>query len=446
MVPPLHPTADEETAAVAFNLALQSEQRDLLPPSVVAAAAFERNHLFPAAGLLPEVSLRHRLLRQHSIPDVAVSADGLLAGTLAAGAGTLTNPLSSALTAATQASLLRRTAAAAAAARVVDPLISSRLSLATVVALEQQQQQQQQQQQAPPTRQTFPSLRLGRHEALLADEAYQRGREEAILSLVRSGSIDPEALRGSALAVAAHASHLSEANGIESTSTASSSSSSSGRRQDRNTQALEALGTSSIERRKTNAPYFDASQLKDPDPVTVANRRTRGGVTEPFPEKLHRMLAEVEERGESDVVSFLPHGRAFVIHHVERFCREIMPRYFKQSRLSSFQRQLNLYGFTRITSGSDAGGYYHELFLQGRPALAIHMRRVGVPQSAKRMNHHSRGSNAVLAGEMSSANSTAPDFYSMEPVKASTTNNNNNGNRRRSSEEGEKPDSKPSAR
>jgi HSF-type DNA-binding len=158
--------------------------------------------------------------------------------------------------------------------------------------------------------------------------------------------------------------------------------------------------------------YFDASTLSDPDEATLANRRTRGGVTEPFPEKLHRLLDDCEERGETEVISFLPHGRAFIVHHVERFCREVMPRYFKQSRLSSFQRQLNLYGFRRITTGQDSGGYYHELFLKGRPALAIHMRRVGICKPGENNNRSSCRS--------SSATQT-PDFYKMAPLSSNNS-------------------------
>ena len=169
---------------------------------------------------------------------------------------------------------------------------------------------------------------------------------------------------------------------------------------------LEDLGARCLERRKNKVPYFDASVLEDPSPEILANRRTRGGVSEPFPEKLHRMLELAERDGHDDVVSFLSHGRAFGIHKPKQFSDEIMPKYFKQSRLSSFQRQLNLYGFTRINTGPDTGGYYHELFLRGRPALSIHIRRVGIPKGAPRRR-----------GVKAHDSTIDPNLYSIPPIR-----------------------------
>jgi hypothetical protein len=126
--------------------------------------------------------------------------------------------------------------------------------------------------------------------------------------------------------------------------------------------------------------YSDFSSMLDPIPDP---RRNRGGVSEPFPDKLHRMLLAVEREGLSEVVGFFSHGRAFAIHKQRRFIHDIMPRFFRQSKLTSFQRQLNLYGFRRLSQGPDNGGYYHELFLKGRPGLCVNMKRVKVKGELK---------------------------------------------------------------
>jgi hypothetical protein len=101
-----------------------------------------------------------------------------------------------------------------------------------------------------------------------------------------------------------------------------------------------------------------------------------GGVPVPFPFKLHAMLDQIEADGFANVVSWQPHGRSFVIHDKKSFVAKIMPQYFNQTKLTSFQRQLNLYGYTRLSRGTDKGGYYHELFLKHMPFLCHKMIRV----------------------------------------------------------------------
>ena len=49
--------------------------------------------------------------------------------------------------------------------------------------------------------------------------------------------------------------------------------------------------------------------------------------------------------------------------------------WFSQTKFASFQRQLNLYGFRRLTSGPDKGAYYHEHFLRGQRALVQQLNR-----------------------------------------------------------------------
>ena len=85
---------------------------------------------------------------------------------------------------------------------------------------------------------------------------------------------------------------------------------------------------------------------------------------------------EVLSRGDLDeIISFMPHGRSFRVKDIKRCEKEVLPRFFKQTQHHSFIRQLNLWGFKRITRGRDEGSYYHEMFLRGRPNLALMLRR-----------------------------------------------------------------------
>jgi len=69
--------------------------------------------------------------------------------------------------------------------------------------------------------------------------------------------------------------------------------------------------------------YHDYSQV--PDVLDFARKKT-GGVTQPFPEKLHEMLNAVEGTEDNHIVSWLPHGRAFIVHKPREFTEQIMPR------------------------------------------------------------------------------------------------------------------------
>ena len=83
-----------------------------------------------------------------------------------------------------------------------------------------------------------------------------------------------------------------------------------------------------------------------------------------------------------------PHGRAFKIHNEVLFVREVLSVYVFQSKMSSFIRQLRMYGFHKIRSklNVDKGSYYNELFLRGRPGLACGIVRLNSPCAASRKN------------------------------------------------------------
>ncbi len=123
--------------------------------------------------------------------------------------------------------------------------------------------------------------------------------------------------------------------------------------------------------------YHDHAHEKESD-HPLLQPKSRGGVSIPFPLKLHDMLDSAMAEGYGDIVSWQPHGRCFVVYKAKEFQDIVLPKYFKLNKISSFQRQLNLYGFQRLTFGRDRGGYYHERFLRHKKFLAHGIKRVQV--------------------------------------------------------------------
>jgi len=98
-----------------------------------------------------------------------------------------------------------------------------------------------------------------------------------------------------------------------------------------------------------------------------------------FPRALHAMLDFVSKSGQTDIVSWSSHGRAFSIHKPEEFTKLLIPKYYQMKNYASFLRQLNIYGFKCLSKdGPDKGAHYHELFLRGNVDLSRAMGRVKV--------------------------------------------------------------------
>ena len=90
--------------------------------------------------------------------------------------------------------------------------------------------------------------------------------------------------------------------------------------------------------------YHDHARDPIAKTTELVGARTENVMSRSFPEKLHQLLDAVHEEGLEHIASWQPHGRCFVIHQKTEFVEDIMPRFFMQTKLTSFQRQLNLYG------------------------------------------------------------------------------------------------------
>lgn len=134
---------------------------------------------------------------------------------------------------------------------------------------------------------------------------------------------------------------------------------------------------------------IDDASVEDRTKTNAINSRgkkkgPRGGVKVPFPRKLHDLLTH---NLHSDIISWATHGRCFIVHKPNDFVKKVMPKYFSQSKLTSFQRQLNLYGFVRLLGkGPDKGGYFHEMFLRGKPNLSSNITRMRIKGPESRVS------------------------------------------------------------
>lgn len=132
-----------------------------------------------------------------------------------------------------------------------------------------------------------------------------------------------------------------------------------------------------------------------------------------FPAKLYEVLSKLDQDGRGHIMSWQPHGRSFKIHKPQEFVDLVLPQYFVMTKKSSFLRQLNLYGFQRISAGPDKGTYYHELFLRGVRFLC------------RRMSRNKINGNRVRAAGNPDQE---PNFYIMRPLTATTSESGGEGN------------------
>jgi len=163
-----------------------------------------------------------------------------------------------------------------------------------------------------------------------------------------------------------------------------------------------------------DAPFLTQSTKEDDPEVTLKqlvtkygkNLKCRHSVHKTFPYKLMKVL---HQENTGDIITWMPHGRAFMVIDNEKFVQKILCMVFEMTLLTSFIRQLNIWGFKRITQGRDAGAYYHELFLRGRPHLIKFMHR-----------QERKGTGARLLCNPKEE----PKFYDMVALEPVTSHNN----------------------
>ncbi|XP_053129826.1 heat shock factor protein 3-like isoform X2 [Hemicordylus capensis] len=106
--------------------------------------------------------------------------------------------------------------------------------------------------------------------------------------------------------------------------------------------------------------------------------------TSPVPGFLAKLWALVEDSGSDEVICWSQNGQNFCILNEQRFAKELLPKYFKHNNLSSFIRQLNIYGFRKVIAlengmtaadKNSAIEFQHPFFKRGKANLLANIKR-----------------------------------------------------------------------
>ncbi|KAK3777802.1 hypothetical protein RRG08_038052 [Elysia crispata] len=101
------------------------------------------------------------------------------------------------------------------------------------------------------------------------------------------------------------------------------------------------------------------------------------------PAFLIKLWSLVEDPSTDELIHWDTGGTSFHVYDQQRFSREILPLYFKHSNIASFIRQLNMYGFRKVTH-IDQGGlkiekddlqFQHQYFQKGEQDMLQYIKR-----------------------------------------------------------------------
>ncbi|KAF8122802.1 hypothetical protein EV363DRAFT_1230315 [Boletus edulis] len=127
--------------------------------------------------------------------------------------------------------------------------------------------------------------------------------------------------------------------------------------------------------------------------LTVVPRGSSSHLSRParqcVPAFLQKLYEMFNDPANQDLIRWSDTGDSFFVLDQERFANEVLGRWFKHKRFSSFVRQLNMYGFHKIPhlqqgvlraeSDTEFWNFEHPHFLRGQPDLLCLIQRKKPP-------------------------------------------------------------------
>ncbi|KAJ4800297.1 Heat shock transcription factor [Rhynchospora pubera] len=156
-------------------------------------------------------------------------------------------------------------------------------------------------------------------------------------------------------------------------------------------------------------------------PLEDGNGNGNGQRVTPFLTKTYQL---VDDHSIDEVISWNTDGTSFVVWRPAEFARDILPRFFKHSNLSSFVRQLNTYGFRKV---SDRWEFTNENFRRNEKRLLreIRRRQKFSPTRAAQAADGTASSPTNSSDEQVTSSGSPPPMPSA--VSGSGTTSNSNG-------------------
>ncbi|CAI4222174.1 unnamed protein product [Auanema sp. JU1783] len=132
---------------------------------------------------------------------------------------------------------------------------------------------------------------------------------------------------------------------------------------------------------------------------------------EKMPLFLIKLWNIVEDPNYQQIIRWDPSGYSFHIVDPYSFCRNVLPHYFKHNNLNSLIRQLNMYGFrkmspldrgglTRSESDQDHLEFSHACFIRDRPDLLVNIKRKQSSRPAEAVSQSAQNSLQLVMDEL----------------------------------------------